>query len=355
MEKVAQTISQLKVSFTSSFFNLCLINIVWTLVIGVWITYYDKNHNELVCHTNSGVSVLPQHCWVSLYNLEPAMDNGTTVATETNTWMIIYPVIFGQSLGLIVPFLLWFIYDRHYLVKPCQEFKEDAENLVQFFINNFRGHGRYISIFHILEMLHLLVVATIVSLKCYYFKLGPVDFLSVLMGDEASILDRIFPDNAICTVTKNSFRPDLPDVHHYKCLLHLNWLRRTIFMMNSLWLAFLMCCGLLQLLKTLALVMIVPLRLFRLKQQVGRLGCKEQLCHVVAQLDYADYVVIVGLGGRLATRTFNDFIEALYTRFEGSDDGDQGESDGSTIQMSLLNQSGDSENRNLASMQQCDD
>ena len=154
----------------------------------------------------------------------------------------------------------------------------------------------------------------------------------------------------------NPYLPDLPDIRHYKCLLHLNWQRRIIFYGNSLWLVILWCCGVLQLLKTLAVVMLKPLRVFRLEQQGGKLRSKLKLCHIANQMDYADYMVALGLGSRMTTSTFNEFVVALYNRLVPVPDVDgdleDNQQDQETIQ---LNQFDNTEDGHLASVQQCDD
>ena len=355
MEKVVQQLAQVKVSFSSTYITFHRIfNGLWTLVAGIWISYYHIAHHEIVCHKNSGKEVVLEHCWSSLYYLQPT--NGTDQhIIDVNTWMLLYPFLIGQFLLLIIPFILWSIYDKKYLVKPSHEFKDDAKKLAGFFLNTFRGNGRYICTFHIFEMMHMMVVTIVLFLKSKIFKLEPMDLLSILMDKEPSHLDNIFPDSGICTDTRTSHIPGLPDVDHFKCLLHLNWLRRTIFFGNSWWLVILWCYGVLQLLKTLAFVMFKPLRVFRLKLKGGKLGSKLKICHIADQMDYADYMVALGLGSRLTTSIFNEFVVALYNRLVPVQDDDDNQQDQDTFQMSLLNQSGMAEEGDPASVQQCDD
>ena len=355
MEKLLENLGRLRVSFSSSYFGIhWKINSLLTIVMGLWMTYYQSSHNELVCHKNSGKEVLTEHCWSSLYFLQPTKGKGAVI--DVNTWMLLYPFLVGQLVLLIIPFLLWFSYDRHYLVQPSHEFKNDPEKLVDFFLKTVRANGRYILIFHVLEMLNMVLVTVAILIKIYVFKLGPMGFLSIIMNKEPSILDSIFPENGICTETRNSHIPDLPDIRHYKCLLHLNWQRSYIFYGNSWWLVILWCGGVLQLLKTLAVVMLKPLRVFRLEQQGGKLRSKLKLCHIANQMDYADYMVALGLGSRMTTSTFNEFVVALYNRLVPVPDVDgdleDNQQDQETIQ---LNQFDNTEDGHLASVQQCDD
>ena len=338
MEKVIEKLGQLRPSFTSNYFSLHLtINSTLTLLIGIWMTYYKTSHNELVCHKNRGKEVLTEHCWSSLYYLQSTKGQGAVI--DVNTWMLMYPFIIGQFLLLIIPFLLWFSYDRHYLVQPSHEFKNDPEKLADFFLNTYRGNGRYIFTFHVLEMLNMVLVTVVILLKIYIFKLGWMDLLSIVMNKEPSILDSIFPDSGICTEHRNSHIPDLPDIRHYKCLLHLNWQRRIIFTCNTWWLACLWGFGILQLLKTLAFVSMKCLRVMRLKQKGGKLGPKVKLGQIASDMFYADYMVTLAFCGLLTPSTFNQFVEALHKKLVPDQDGDtedehQETSDWDTMQMS---------------------
>ena len=357
MEKALERLAHMKVSLSSTYITFHRIfNGLWTLVAGIWISYYHIAHSEMVCHKNSGKEVVLEHCWSALYYLKST--NGTDQhIIDVNTWMLLYPFLTGQFLLLIIPFFLWSCYDKKYLVTSCHEFKDDAKKLADFFLNTFRGNGNYIFTFHIFEMLHMVVVTVVLYVKTRIFKLEPMDLLSILMNKEPSILDSIFPDSGICTDTRTSHIPGLPDVDHFKCLLHLNWLRRTIFLGNSWWLVILWCFGIFQLVKTLAFVLIKPLRVFRLKLLGGKLGSKLKICHIGDQLDYADYMVALGLGSRLTSSTFNEFVVALYNRLVPAQDSDDELDDNQqdTIQMTLWNQSGMAEEGHLASVQQCDD
>ena len=73
-------------------------------------------------------------------------------------------------------------------------------------------------------------------------------------------------------------------------------------------------------------------------------------------MDYADYMVALGLGSRMTTSTFNEFVVALYNRLVPVPDVDgdleDNQQDQETIQ---LNQFDNTEDGHLASVQQCDD
>ena len=295
-----------------SFLNAALLLLVVALM-----SYYRAEHEELVCHKNSGRTVLIEHCWKNLY--KPG--TMSTDRIEMDLWMVGYPAMWGQAIALFLPYLGWFLYDRGTLLKSTEGIRDDPGQVADFFITTYGGNGKYVFVFNALETLNLILVTATLLVTAFIFRLGLADIVPILMGNEPSILDTIFPDIGMCTDSTTSHIPNLPDVHHYECLLHLSWVRRLIFSFNAWWLVILWCWGVLQLVKTVAFCTIKQLRVYRFRLQGGKLGAKTKLGQVATEMDYADFVVALALGDQLTTGNFNKFVERLYREVCAGHDG----------------------------------
>lgn len=292
-----------EVSVKSWFLTSCyLLNTVLMTIVLVIMNIFIDYGDELFCDCDEDIrEQFYNHCWNKVNTSE--------------AWKILNSAIFGQVFLLCIPFVLWRIYDKKFLIRVMKE-KTTTELLTEFFQDSLHGHKWYVFAYHTFETLSVLAVTGVLFGIYKLFGVSPLNvmefILDFIQGNQGTtFLASQFPVEANCTMKINAIEPGTFDIISSTCSLKLNKIRLGVFIAIYLWTAALQLGGLLQTAKTIIFLVFRTVRVKWLVWCGGVLGPRDSLKKLGYRLPYADYFIFLAICNLIPQHQFNGFARSL--------------------------------------------
>ena len=277
--------------------------------------FFSFSHN-IVCYSDPHLKdEFETHCWNNM---------------EIVVWKHAMPIIATQMGLLLVPFLIWKLKDRNLLARITSD---SEEAIVDFFITTRKQHKMYVCTYLFLELCNLVLVALLSWLM--YWMLG-VTFFDVYADlqtdpytnqDRRNFWDQIFPLHSKCEWTHESMVAGARDRYSSGCDIKLNGLRKNIMVADVWFLTGLGLLGIFNILFRLLVVLVKPLRRYRLKWSGGCLSPTIALNAFANHLGFCDFFVLAGIGDQVSAHVFTNLCICLHSRMYQLDVADQNDDD----------------------------
>ena len=267
-----------------------------------YFAYFYTFNVDFVCHCEPDMKIVFEtHCWNQMDEVQ---------------WQKLIPFVGGQLMVLLVPFLIWKIKDGNRLSVVASS--DSMDEIVDFFVSTRRKNKMYVLSYTFFELFNMLLVALLCWLIYWIFGVTFLDAYNYLyynmVEENGTVWHQVFPLHAKCKWSHHSMIPGKTDVYSSGCDIKLNGVRRNIILFDLWFLTILGGCGVLNCFLKLLLVIVKPLRQWRLWSISGCLSPVMAQNALARNLDYCDFVVLVGIGDQVTAQLFDNLCMELHSQ-----------------------------------------